>query len=197
MSLTVYTHSAKQTPTLQVVWLHGYGASGKDLYPLAQALDLPQVQSYCLQAPIAMAHGGWMWANIDNHQELPASIEAVQQWLRDLPTLSGLPLERTVLVGFSQGGLMSLCVGLGLPLALVISCSGYLLPDQATLHTPPPPVCLIHGTEDPVVPVLASRSAASYLQRQGAAVTRHEFAMGHTIATEAFAVIQAQIRALV
>lgn len=196
MTLTVYTHTAKQTPTLQVIWLHGYGAYGQDLYPLAQALDLPHVQSYCLQAPIAMAHGGWMWANIDTHQELPASIEAVQQWLRGLPAQSGLALDRTVLVGFSQGGLMSLCVGLGLPLALVISCSGYLLPNQVILHTPPPPVCLIHGSEDSVVPVLASRSAASYLTRQGATVTLHEFVMGHTIATEAFAIIQAQIRAL-
>ncbi len=197
MSLTVYTHNAKQTPTLQVVWLHGYGANGKDLYPLAQALDLPQVQSYCLQAPIAMAQGGWMWASIDDHHELPTSINAVEQWLQNLPQQTGLPLERTVLLGFSQGGLMSLCVGPSLPLALVISCSGYLLPDQATIHTPPPPVCLIHGSEDPVVPVLASRSAASYLKRQGAAVTLHEFAMGHMIATEAFVVIQSQISALV
>ena len=91
-----------------------------------------------------------------------------------------VPLESTVLLGFSQGGAMALDVGSNLPLAGIVACSGY--PHEgwqpAVVQAP---VLLSHGREDPVVPFAASEEVQRRLQEAGAAAELLAFEGGHTI----------------
>jgi phospholipase/carboxylesterase len=86
-----------------------------------------------------------------------------------------LPPERLVLVGFSQGTMMSLQVGLRLPTApaAIIGFSGALPNPNGLTARPPeawPTVLLVHGDADEVVPVQASQMAATHLQSLGVPV---------------------------
>ena len=66
-----------------------------------------------------------------------------------------LPLQQTIVLGFSQGAAMALDVAADLPVAAVIACSGYPHPGWSP-HAPLPPILLSHGRADPVVPYAAS-----------------------------------------
>jgi len=132
-----------------------------------------------------------MWYDLTalETEPVPWGLPESRQYLQEL--LAPLPLTQTVLAGFSQGGAMALDVGLGLPLAGLISFSGYLHPSAPPSQRPGLPVALFHGQEDGVVPIIAARSARQTLSRWGAQVTYQEFAGGHTIAPEAIAAAQA------
>jgi phospholipase/carboxylesterase len=119
-----------------------------------------------------------------------AALPAARQGLRERLEQLGrsLPLERTVLLGFSQGGAMAVDVAtsaVGLPLAGLICCSGYPHPDwqpqAATL-----PVLLTHGSLDQVVPAEACSALEEPLRAAGAQVTRQLFEGGHGIDPELF-----------
>ncbi|NJK60682.1 MAG: alpha/beta hydrolase [Oscillatoriales cyanobacterium SM2_1_8] len=175
--------------TSYLVLLHGWGASAADLAPLAEVLQAPDRQVLRWQAPHQRPMGGYMWYDLMalETDPVPWGLPESRQYLQT--SLANLPLERTVLAGFSQGGAMALDVGLTLPLAGVISFSGYL---HAT-NTPPqplPPVALFHGQNDEMVPAIAARSARQTLSRWGATVTYAEFVGGHTIVPEAIAAAQ-------
>jgi phospholipase/carboxylesterase len=91
-----------------------------------------------------------------------------------------VPLERTVLLGFSQGAAMALDVGTTLPLAGIAACSGY--PHQGwEPPSPCPPVLLTHGRQDPVVPFLASEELQQQLQASGQTARLLPFEGGHGI----------------
>ncbi|MGQ9865012.1 MAG: alpha/beta hydrolase [Pseudanabaenaceae cyanobacterium] len=181
--------------TSYLVLLHGWGASAADLAPLAAALQTPDRQVLRWQAPHRRPQGGYMWYDLMalETDPVPWGLPESRRYLQE--ALASLPLAQTVLAGFSQGGAMALDVGLGLPLAGLISFSGYLHP-----AAPPPqsglPVALFHGQDDKVVPVIAARSARQTLTRWGAQVTYQEFAGGHTIPPEAIAAAQTFLQAL-
>jgi phospholipase/carboxylesterase len=102
--------------------------------------------------------------------------------LLSLESNTGVPLSRTILSGFSQGGAMTLDVGLSLPLAGLVVMSGYLHPTVATLNQGNfPPTLIMHGTRDEVVPLQAAIKSREMAQSLGVAVEYHEFATGHEI----------------
>ena len=177
--------------TSYLVLLHGWGANADDLAPLAAILQAPDRQVLRWQAPHPRPTGGYMWYDLTalETEPVPWGLPESRQYLQEL--LAPLPLTQTVLAGFSQGGAMALDVGLGLPLAGLISFSGYLHPSALPPQRPGLPVALFHGQEDGVVPIIAARSARQTLSRWGAQVTYQEFAGGHTIAPEAIAAAQA------
>ena len=90
-------------------------------------------------------------------------------------------------MGFSQGGLMALEAGLNYPgkILAIVSMSGYLPYPRATLQKAKmpfeTPILLVHGIEDPLVPVQWSREAQQALQQAGYHPIRKEFHMPHTI----------------
>src|SRR5690606_24272657 len=88
---------------------------------------------------------------------------------------TGLAARDTVLVGFSQGAMMALHVGLALPEppAGIVSFSGALVPPERLGQGALPPVCLVHGDADQVVDPELSAAAAATLQAAGAAVSYH------------------------
>jgi phospholipase/carboxylesterase len=171
-----------------IVLLHGWGANAADLAPLVKFWELPGVEFYLPNAPWPhpQGAGGRMWYDLfQDQQGLPESREALISWLKNLASSSGLGLERMVLAGFSQGGAMALDVGLSLPLAGVISWSGYLHAPPVIAQSPAPPVLLIHGCQDMVVPVQLAQAAQASLRAAGVSVQYHELEMGHEITPEA------------
>ena len=176
----------------RLVLLHGWGADADDLLDLGAALvaDDPAVQLVALRAPgLHPAGQGRQWYDLQQPgwPELPAARQALRQRLL---TLAGtVPLERTALLGFSQGAAMALDVAAGaLPLAALIACSGYPHPDwqPGAAATGPGRVLLSHGREDPVVPFAACAEierllAASGLGTSSGRLECHGFSGGHGI----------------
>ena len=167
--------------TQRLVLLHGWGADADDLLDLGELLVGPNVSVVALRAPEPHPYGsGRQWYNLQpiDWSALPAARRALRGRLEQLG--ASVPLERTVLLGFSQGGAMAIDVGGGLPLAGIVACSGYPHRDwqpQATAT----PVLLTHGREDPVVPSFHGDRIQSSLEQAGIQVQRQDFRGGHGI----------------
>ena len=187
-----------QAPTGLIVCLHGFGSNAKDLAPFAPVLNLPTYQFLFPDAPYPHPRmsAGRMWYNLENQdsQGLTTSRQQLIDWLKSLESSTGVPLSRTVLSGFSQGGAMTLDVGLTLPFAGLISLSGYM-------HSKPqpisgksfPPVLIVHGRQDQVVSLGAAQRARDSLTALGVAVKYQEFDMGHIVSSEGLALMRSFI----
>ncbi|MBE9067752.1 hypothetical protein IQ260_13930, partial [Leptolyngbya cf. ectocarpi LEGE 11479] len=139
------------------------------------------------------APGGRMWyalpeifdfdQSFTHQSDLQHSRQCLLDWLTGLPKKIGIPLEKTILGGFSQGGAMVLDVGMQLPVAGMMVLSGY---SHGPIAAPiaPRPVLLVHGRQDPVVPVDQARRNKSELEALSVAVDYHEFTMGHEISLQ-------------
>jgi phospholipase/carboxylesterase len=188
---------ASGTPTHLLVMLHGWGADASDLAPLATVLNLPNYQFIFPSAPFPHPEvpGGKAWYALEtpNYNGLEESQQMLSDWLRSLEASTGVPLSRTILSGFSQGGAMTLDVGSSLPLAGLCSLSGYLHAKPHNGDYPLPPVLIIHGTQDTVVPLKAAWQARDTFIALGAKVEYRDFEMGHEITSDAIEVLQAFI----
>lgn len=177
------------TATHLLVVLHGWGANAQDLASIAGELKLPEFRFEFPEAPLTHPYtrGGKMWYDLETREfrGLGESRQQLLEWLLSLERDTGLPLSRTILAGFSQGGAMTLDVGLRLPLAGLVCLSGYL---QATPDKSPervlPPILIVHGRQDPVVPLSAAIQARDSLTSLGAKVQYQEFDMGHYVIPE-------------
>jgi phospholipase/carboxylesterase len=182
--------------SMNVVILHGWGANAQDAAGFATQLNLP-VQLILPDAPFKHTYSddGRMWyaipepvqefrfdADLSNSIELQTSRQQLIKLLTKLPQKTGIPLERTILGGFSQGGAMTIDVGLDLPLAGLMVMSGYL---HAPIHAPTnsiPPILQVHGTIDQVVPIAAANQTNQALVKIGAKVQYEVIPrMGHEI----------------
>lgn len=168
----------------RLVLLHGWGADADDLLDLGELLVGPEVSVVALRAPEPHPYGsGRQWYGLQpiDWAALPAARAALRGRLEALAT--SVPLARTVLLGFSQGGAMAIDVGSSLPLAGIVACSGYPhegWQPQGEL----PPVLLSHGRQDPVVPFAASEALQRGLSQAGARVELVPFNGGHGIDPE-------------
>jgi len=177
---------ANRTPAAMLVALHGWGANANDVAALAPLLNLPDWHMEFPQAPMAYPYSneGRMWYDLESsdYPGLQASRDQLQNWLLATTERSGIPLDRTILCGFSQGGAMALDVGLALPLAGVASLSGYFhtLPQVSSLKQGPQ-VLVTHGRQDLVVPIQAAWQVRDDLQARDATVTYLELDGGHEI----------------
>lgn len=171
-----------------IVALHGWGANARDLTSLAPAFNLPDYQFVFPDAPLnhPQVPGGKMWYDLQGNDSkgLLESRQLLKEFLLSLESSTGVPLSRTILGGFSQGGAMTLDVGLTLPLAGLICLSGYLHSMSPVVGSVLPPVLIVHGTQDSVVPVSAAIRARDSFTAWGASVQYHEFPMGHEIQPE-------------
>lgn len=184
--------SAKSEPAKSaIVMLHGWGANAQDVAFLCSLIKLPDVQFILPNAPFPHPYSseGRMWYDLSNvnfstdlsqRSDLLSSRQQLTDWLNSLEKSTGIPLSRTILGGFSQGGAMTLDVGLSLPLAGLMILSGYqhaVLNPGATV----PPILMVHGRQDQVVPIAAARQAKANLEGLGLAIDYQEFEMGHEI----------------
>ncbi|MGV2831171.1 alpha/beta hydrolase [Myxosarcina sp. GI1(2024)] len=178
-----------------LVMLHGWGANYHDLAPLAQIFNLPGFGYLFANAPYKheLVPGGRAWYALESEEfdGLANSRQMLRQWLLSLENATDIPLNRTIMAGFSQGGAMSLDVGLSLPLAAICSLSGYLhYEPQGTTTASYPPVLIIHGKQDPVVPLSAAQQARDKLTKIGVSVQYREFEMGHEIQPPAIELVR-------
>jgi phospholipase/carboxylesterase len=175
-------------PVAAIVALHGWGANARDLTSLAPAFNLPDYQFIFPDAPFPhpQVPGGKMWYDLQGNdsQGLIKSRQLLREWLLSLESSTGIPLSSTILGGFSQGGAMTLDVGLTLPLGGLICLSGYLHSMSPASDAALPPVLIVHGTRDTVVPVSAAVRARDSLTAWGTSVRYQEFNMGHEIQPE-------------
>jgi len=194
-----------------VVLLHGYGSDGNDLIALAPYWRemLPDAMFVAPNAPdpCDINPAGYQWFPLDLDRDisrLAGSEKAgpvIAQFLIDLWSETGLEAKDTLLVGFSQGAMMALDVGLRLPEALVgiIAFSGGVIaPDEVgSFIKSRPRVCMVHGGEDDVVPVAMSVRGSEALKAEGVEVDFHIMAgTGHTIAQDGIEVANAFISRL-
>ncbi len=180
-------------PTGLIVVLHGWGANAQDVAFLCSMLELSDVQFMVPDAPFPHPYGigGKMWydlsdnltfgGDISTQTDLVTSRNLLTDWLNSLEANIGVPLSRTMLGGFSQGGAMTLDVGLHLPLAGLMMLSGYLHGAVSPQEVSYPPILMVHGRQDAVVPVSAARSARDRLSDLNATIVYEEFDMGHEI----------------
>ena len=188
--------TAGGAPRALVVLLHGLGANGADLMGLAPywAERLPHAAFVAPDAPepCDMAPFGFQWFSLQDRNPLAmmrgvaAAAPVLDAFLDEVLAEQGLEGDRLALVGFSQGTMMSLHVGLrrARAPAAIVGFSGALLagPELFLQIRARPPVLLIHGDADPVVPVSALDAAAIGLRAVGVAVeTERRPGLGHSI----------------
>lgn len=173
-----------EAPTALVVLLHGLGADGNDLIGLAPvwAPHLPHVEFVSPHAPFPcdMAPFGRQWFSLQVRTEevmlegVRSATPILQNFLAGELERTGLKADRLALVGFSQGTMMSLHVAPRLkePPAGVLGYSGALVGGQLLQDelVGKPPVSLIHGTADEIVPHGAMGAAETALSGAGISV---------------------------
>ncbi len=176
-----------------LVLFHGRGAGEHDLYPVLDLLDPDQrLLGITPRGPLSLPPGGAHWYALgglgtpDPATFLP-TYGLTSRWLDDLASETGIPPEKTVLGGFSQGAVMTYSLGLGAgrprPAAL-LALSGFIptVPGfELDLEPPLPPIAIGHGTYDPVIGVEWGRQAKALLEEAGADVLYREYPLPHTI----------------
>ena len=193
---------ARGSATHLVVLCHGYGADGNDLIGLAPlwqrllptaAFAAPNAPEPCAGSPM-----GYQWfpiSRLDPH-EMQRGVQSAAAALdgfidAELKRLD-LPAERLALVGFSQGTMMSLQVGLrrAIKPAAIVGYSGMVTEsdDLARVAPDAPPILLVHGDADTMIPPDFLFASATTLGRAGAAVQWHlSRGLGHSIDEQSLA----------
>ena len=171
-------------PRRLVILLHGLGADGNDLIGLQQYWGrlVPDAEFISPNAPFPcdMAPYGYQWFSVQDRSPamVLAAVRAVapslDAFIDEELDKRGLDPGDAVLVGFSQGTMMSLFVGLRRerPLAGILGYSGRLIAADllASELRSRPPVLLVHGTADPLVPFESLAQAETALQDAGVPV---------------------------
>jgi phospholipase/carboxylesterase len=186
-------------PQGALVLFHGRGADELDLVPLLDVLDPERrLLGITPRGPLTLPPGGRHWYVVRDigYPDPPtftATFERVSAWLDALGAGSGIPLERTVLGGFSQGAVMGYALGLASGRArpaAILAFSGFVptVPGfELDLEPPLPPVAIGHGRFDPMIDVEWARRARTLLETAGADVVYRESPLPHAI-DRAFAV---------
>jgi len=193
-------------PTVSIIWMHGLGADANDFVPMLHELDLAGLPAIRFIFPNAetmpvTVNGGYVmraWYDIVatdlGRQEDEAGLRASQAKVEALiarENARGIPSERIILAGFSQGCAMTLQTGLRQKskLAGLMCLSGYvpIAAKAAVEHTPESkatPIFMVHGRMDPVIPIARALASRDLLQQWGYSVEWHDYPMPHSLCAE-------------
>lgn len=211
MPLPAIEISTGPAPQASVIILHGLGADGNDFAPVAQELDLTAIGDVRFVLPHAPTrpvtiNGGYVmraWYDIlgadlarrEDEGGLRDSMAEVQALIRQ-ENARGIPSERIVLAGFSQGCAMTLLTGLRHDerLAGLVGMSGYLplagtTAAERSMANADVPIFLAHGRFDGVVPVQRAIESRDALLALGYDVEWHEYTMEHSVCLEEIAAL--------
>lgn len=195
-----------QAPKAVVIWLHGLGDSGNGFAPIVPELKIPEslairfIFPHAPTRPITINGGMEMraWYDIASMdfnnradskgvKESAAQVEA----LIEAEISKGIPANKIVLAGFSQGGVIALHLGTRYEktLAGIMSLSSYMsepekLSTEASNANKNTPVLVAHGTQDEVVPIMMGNTAFKVLESNGYSVSWSEYAMPHSVCKE-------------
>lgn len=209
MPLPTVEHETATRLTHSVIWLHGLGADGHDFAPIVPELVAPEwpglrfVFPHAPVRPVTLNGGMPMraWYDIvgvdltsrQDETGMRASISAVEGLIAR-ENERGVPDERIVLAGFSQGGAIALAGGLRHKrrLAGVIALSTYLPMQESFAHecseaNAATPIFWGHGTGDPIVPLTRGVQSRDVLQSLGYRVDWHTYPMPHSVCAEEIA----------
>lgn len=191
-------------PTGAVIWLHGLGANGHDFESVVPELGLPEgaavrfIFPHAPELPVTINGGIRMpaWYDIKamdinrvvDTEQLMASADAVGR-LIDREIERGVPANKIIIAGFSQGGAVAYELGLTYPkrLAGILAMSTYF----ATAETVKPvaanndiPINIYHGTFDPMVPEILGTQAVKTLESMGYSPAYQTYPMEHSVCLE-------------
>ena len=204
--LEAQTGNPEDSPVATIVIMHGLGADGRDFMPIAEQIDLSSIGPVRYLFPNAPTipvtiNGGYVmpaWYDIlaadlvkrEDEAGLRQSRLQIEEIIAS-EKARGVPANRIVVAGFSQGCAMALMVGLRHVEALagIVGMSGYLPLGSATAgeHTAASlktPIFLAHGTRDGVVALPRATASRDALTALGYAVEWHEYAMEHSVCTQ-------------
>lgn len=193
-------------PAAAVIWLHGLGADGNDFAPMVRELDLSGCQPIRFLFPTAPVmpvtiNGGCVmhaWYDIfstelarrEDESGLRASQASIEALIAREKT-RGVPADRIVLAGFSQGCAMTLQTGLRHAgrLAGLMCLSGYLpladaIAAEADDANQSTPIFMAHGRQDTVVSLAHAEQSRDILQALGYQIEWHTYQMQHTLCPE-------------
>ncbi|MEA2423031.1 MAG: phospholipase/carboxylesterase [Thermoleophilaceae bacterium] len=192
--LAHHLRPADGDPEGALVLLHGRGTSEDDIAPLFDEIDPDsRLVGVAPRGPLSLPPGGAHWyvvqrVGFPEPGTFFPTLERLTAWFDALPETIGVPVERTVLGGFSQGAVMAyaLALGDGRPRpAGLIALSGFIpTVDGFALDLDDLdgyPVAIGHGTFDPVIEAEFGRAARKRLEDAGAAVTWRESPIPHTV----------------
>lgn len=195
---------ADVTPPALLILLHGVGSNEHDLFGLAPDLD-PRFTVLSARAPLTLPYGGFGWYPVQftprgpviDTQTALQSQAALNQFIDQAQAAFDVAPERTLLMGFSQGAIMSLNTMLSSPERIggVVAMSGRLLPNAEAHYVAPErldgfPVMVVHGTYDEVLTIEEGRTIRALLEQRPVNLTYKEYPMAHHISDNSFADIR-------
>jgi phospholipase/carboxylesterase len=190
-------------PTL--IALHGWGANAHDLLGLAPMIHDGNALVICPQGPVRVPLGGgaygYGWFPLvpgqpTDPETFKASAERLRTFLDRAMERYPIDLERLALGGFSQGGVMGYALALQEPERFSgLAALSSWLPEPLAEHLPKAPghegfpILILHGTNDPTLPVERARESRELLRPYGVSITYREFEMGHEIRPDALRIL--------
>lgn len=184
-----------------MVLLHGYGADGHNLIDLGQVWGrkFPYLECIAPNAPFPCEQGmGYQWASLRNYsaEKMAADIQpvfpAIQKYLEYELEKRQLTYKNLILMGFSQGAYLALHMSVflanqGHVCAGVMGYAGWMTLPPPSVQSPIhfPPILLVHGAADTVVPLQGSMTAKHILEPYGGAISLYICQnLGHSINPE-------------
>jgi len=182
-----------------LIMLHGYGSNEEDLFSFSSELN-PKLRIVSFRAPLNLGMGGYAWysINFDADQNKFSDLEQAQnsmtklkQEIEDLQHSYGNTQENTFLLGFSQGCILSMALGLNYPktVSKIIGLSGYLMKEllpEAFDDLSKVDIYNSHGTMDQVIPVSWAEKTAGFMEEHHISYVFETYPAGHGVNPQNF-----------
>jgi len=190
--------ATEQTPLL--LMLHGYGSNENDLFSFASELP-DELLIVSARAPLSLGLDSFAWYSLQMNAQnqlvsnIPEALEARNMILNLIDFLQRIyhfKPEKSFLLGFSQGSILSYSIALNYPEKIqnIIALSGYIneeiTPNQPNIHYKKLNFFCSHGTEDSVIPIAAARKTASLLTQLDIRHVYKEYHSGHGVSPANF-----------
>jgi phospholipase/carboxylesterase len=195
--------------------LHGLGANADDLFPLIEAMNLPPCRYVLPDAPLTVGDHAYAWYDFQTQSraDMVKSRDYLFELIRHFSSEEENPgsspevlakgevlaqgdhFHPVILMGFSQGGVMSMEAGLNYKgrVEAIVSMSGYIwYPSQTLAHplaSKQIPILMVHGTHDGIVPEDWTQKTVKALRKAGYKPVFKEFPMAHQITRDSIAVV--------